>query len=830
MMFQFNGFTEKANEAMNLAVEAAQELGHTYVGSEHILLGLLREGTGVAASVLQEHNITAGQVEERLETVIGRGQPTSLSPNDFTPRCKRILEMAVVGARSMGHSYVGTEHLLIAIIQEGESYAVRFLSELGADPGAVLKSTAKAIGAETADTAPSRPGQHSQGKKDSKTPTLDQFGRDLTQVAKDGRLDPIIGRQKEIERVIQILSRRTKNNPVLIGEPGVGKTAIAEGLAQKIVTGEVPELLKGKRVVTLDLTGMVAGTKYRGDFEERIKNAVDEVVKAGDVILFIDELHTIIGAGAAEGAVDAANILKPSLARGELQVIGATTLEEYRKHIEKDAALERRFQPVNVPEPSQEEAVLILKGLRDKYEAHHKVKITDEAIEAAVNLSVRYISDRFLPDKAIDLIDEAASRVRLRAFTAPPDLKKMEDELKRLGEEKQSAVNAQDFERAARLRDEEKVLSDQLAEQKNQWNEQNAHTNGEVGAQEIAEIVSSWTGVPVVQLTEEEGQRLLKMEDILHQRIVGQDEAVSSVARAIRRGRVGLKDPKRPIGSFIFLGPTGVGKTELCKALAEAMFGDENAMIRLDMSEYMEKHTVSRLVGSPPGYVGYDEGGQLTEKIRRKPYSVVLFDEIEKAHPDVFNMLLQILDDGVLTDAQGRKVDFKNTVIIMTSNVGARSITDNKPLGFGSADADLKKEDARIQSDVMAELKRVFRPEFLNRVDDIIVFHQLTKEDIQNITRRMLDTLVKRVADMDIQMTYTDAAVEAIADAGFDPVYGARPLRRAIQSKIEDSLSEKMLEGKVKAGHPVVCDYRDGKFQFDVDGIDEHKPENGAKE
>nr|WP_317412722.1 ATP-dependent Clp protease ATP-binding subunit [uncultured Solibaculum sp.] len=828
-MFQFNGFTEKANEAMNLAVEAAQELGHTYIGSEHILLGLLREGSGVAASVLQEHHITADQVEERLEAVIGRGQPTSLSPNDFTPRCKRILEMAVVGARSMGHSYVGTEHLLIAIIQEGESYAVRFLSELGADPGAILKSTAKAIGAETADTAPSRPGQHPQGKKDSKTPTLDQFGRDLTQIAKDGRLDPIIGRQKEIERVIQILSRRTKNNPVLIGEPGVGKTAIAEGLAQKIVAGEVPELLKDKRVVTLDLTGMVAGTKYRGDFEERIKNAIDEVVKAGDVILFIDELHTIIGAGAAEGAVDAANILKPSLARGELQVIGATTLEEYRKHIEKDAALERRFQPVNVPEPSQEEAVLILKGLRDKYEAHHKVKITDEAIQAAVNLSVRYISDRFLPDKAIDLIDEAASRVRLRAFTAPPDLKKMEDELKRLGEEKQSAVNAQDFERAARLRDEEKELSDQLREQKNQWNEQNAHTNGEVGAQEIAEIVSSWTGVPVVQLTEEEGQRLLKMEDILHERIVGQDEAVSSVARAIRRGRVGLKDPKRPIGSFIFLGPTGVGKTELCKALAEAMFGDENAMIRLDMSEYMEKHTVSRLVGSPPGYVGYDEGGQLTEKIRRKPYSVVLFDEIEKAHPDVFNMLLQILDDGVLTDAQGRKVDFKNTVIIMTSNVGARSITDNKRLGFGSSDVDLKKEDARIQSDVMAELKRVFRPEFLNRVDDIIVFHQLTKEDIQNITRRMLDTLVKRVAGMDIPMTYTDAAVEAIADAGFDPVYGARPLRRAIQSKIEDSLSEQMLEGKVKAGHPVVCDYRDGNFVFDVDVTPDHKPEEDVK-
>ena len=590
-MFKFNGFTEKANKVLNLAVASAQQLGHTYIGSEHLLLGILEEGTGVAASVLNEKGITAEQVVERLQAVIGQGQPTSLSPNDFTPRCKRILEMAIAAARSMGHNYVGTEHILMAIIQEGDSYAVRFLSDLGADPQAIFNDTARAVGAEPPEPATRAPrgsgaARPGSGNKNSKTPTLDQFGRDLTKIAKDGGMDPIIGRAKEIERVIQILSRRTKNNPVLIGEPGVGKTAVAEGLAQKIAAGEVPETLTGKRVVALDLTGMVAGTKYRGDFEERIKNAIDEVIKSGDVILFIDELHTLIGAGAAEGAVDAANILKPSLARGELQVIGATTLEEYRKHIEKDAALERRFQPVMVGEPTQEEAVQILTGLRDKYEAHHKVKITDEAIEAAVKLSVRYIPDRYLPDKAIDLIDEAASKVRLRAFTAPPDLKELENRLKELGEEKQAAVNSQDFERAAHLRDEEKELSAKLEEEKQHWSEKNAHIDGQVTEKEIAEIVSSWTGVPVAQLTEEESKRLLNMEQILHERIVGQDEAVSSIARAIRRGRVGLKDPRRPIGSFIFLGPTGVGKTELCKALAQAMFGDENNMIRLDTVSY----------------------------------------------------------------------------------------------------------------------------------------------------------------------------------------------------------------------------------------------------
>ena len=819
-MYRFKGFTEKANTALNLAIEAAQDLGHTYIGTEHLVLGLLREGTGVAASVLAARGVTAAQYQEAITQVESTGEPSRLSPEDFTPRAKRAMEMALGEASAMQHGYVGTEHILIAVLRDDSSVAVRLLVALGARPDELFNDIAKAVGTSPAQTAAEgiRGGQSAGPKGGGKTPTLDQFGRDLTRMAKEGKMDPVIGRANEIERVIQILSRRTKNNPCLIGEPGVGKTAIAEGLAQKIAADEVPELLRGKRVVTLDLTGMVAGTKYRGDFEERIKNAIDEVVKAGDVILFIDEIHTLIGAGAAEGAVDAANILKPSLARGELQVIGATTLDEYRKHIEKDAALERRFQPVTVGEPTAEEAVLILRGLRDKYEAHHKVKITDEAIEAAVSLSTRYISDRYLPDKAIDLVDEAASRVRLRAFTAPPDLKALEDEVKRLDEEKKSAVNEQDFERAARLRDEEKEAQEKLAALKEEWQEKNAGITGEVTEREIAEIVSSWTGVPVVQLTEEEGQRLLRMEDILHERLVGQDEAVSAVAKAIRRGRVGLKDPKRPTGSFIFLGPTGVGKTELCKALAETMFGDENAMIRLDMSEYMEKHTVSRLVGSPPGYVGYDEGGQLTEKIRRKPYSVVLFDEIEKAHPDVFNMLLQILEDGILTDAQGRRVDFKNAIIIMTSNVGARLITDRHGLGFGDAgrdkDADKAAEQKRIRDNVMGELKRTFRPEFLNRVDDIIVFQQLTETDIQEIARRMLKSLDKRMKDMGMGVAVTDAAVAEIAKEGFDPVYGARPLRRAIQSKIEDALAEKLLEGGFKTGDTIVVDAADGAFTF----------------
>lgn len=810
-MYKFTGFTEKANAALNAAITAAENLGHTYVGSEHLLMGLLQDTTGVAGAALSARGVTAEKIEELIKKTIGIGSPTSLTPGDFTPRSKNIVESSIAVARTAGLSYVGTEHLLFALLREENSCAVSFLNQLGVRASELMEDMSKSY---SAGETQGKGGAFGRKNEKTNTPTLEQFGRDLTKMAQQNLIDPVIGRQKEIERVIQILSRRTKNNPCLIGEPGVGKTAIAEGLALKITKGEVPELLKDKRVISLDLTGMVAGTKYRGDFEERIKTALDEVKKAGDVILFIDEIHTLIGAGAADGAVDAANILKPSLARGEIQVIGATTLDEYRKHIEKDAALERRFQPVTVGEPTEEEAIEILKGLRDKYEAHHKVKITDDAIYAAVKMSSRYIADRYLPDKAIDLIDEAASRVRLSAFTAPPDLKAMEDKIKAIGEEKQSAVNNQDFERAATLRDEEKELKEKYEAEKSSWQEKNARTTGEVGTAEIAEIVSSWTGIPVVQLTQEESQRLLHLEEELHKRIVGQHEAVAAVSKAIRRSRVGLKDPKRPIGSFIFLGPTGVGKTELCKALAAAMFGDENAMIRLDMSEYMEKHTVSRLVGSPPGYVGFEEGGQLTEKVRRKPYSVILFDEIEKAHPDVFNMMLQILDDGILTDSQGRRVDFKNCIIIMTSNVGAKLITETKSdLGFSSGSAE--RSDDKIRETVLGELKRTFRPEFLNRVDDIIVFHQLKKEEIKEIAVRMLGILSERVKGMDITVTFDDGAAEKIADAGFDPVYGARPLRRAIQTEIEDKLSEEMLEGKVKAGESYICKADENGFVFE---------------
>lgn len=816
-MYKFTGFTERANEALNTAIETAQSMGHAYIGSEHLIISLLRDSGGVAGTVLAQFGVNAGQIESLIKSTIGIGAPTVLTPSDFTPRSKNLIETSIMLARSMGHSYVGTEHLLMAILKDPSSCAVQFLNELGVSPQAVMEAIENSLGGSAGAGVSGASGTSAKGK--NSTPTLEQFGRDLTEMAKQNKIDPVIGRQKEIERVIQILSRRTKNNPCLIGEPGVGKTAIAEGLALKITNGEVPELLKNKRIIALDLTGMVAGTKYRGDFEERIKTALDEVRKAGDVILFIDEIHTLIGAGSAEGAVDAANILKPSLARGEIQVIGATTLDEYRKHIEKDAALERRFQPVTVGEPSEEEAVEILKGLRDKYEAHHKVKITDDAINAAVKMSARYIADRYLPDKAIDLVDEAASRVRLNAFTAPPDLKAMEDQLKSLSDEKAAAVNTQDFERAAKLRDEEKSLSEKLAEQKKAWEEKNSRSTGEVTAREIAEIVSSWTGIPVAKISEEESQRLLNLEEELHRRIVGQDDAVSAVARAIRRSRVGLKDPRRPIGSFIFLGPTGVGKTELSKTLAEAMFGDEDAMIRLDMSEYMEKHTVSRLVGSPPGYVGYDEGGQLTEKVRRKPYSVVLFDEIEKAHPDVFNMLLQILDDGFLTDSQGRRVDFRNCVVIMTSNVGARQITDKaSSLGFSvqqeNTAAQENAANERIRKEVMAELKKTFKPEFLNRIDEIVVFNRLNQNDIREIAKRMLSGLQERLRSLEIHVAFDDSAIQAIADEGFDPVYGARPLRRAIQSKIEDELSEQMLSGNVKAGCSYVCTFLDGEFTF----------------
>jgi len=803
-----NRFTERAERALRLAHESAMDLGHNYVGTEHILLGLLKEEGGIAARVLRNQGITEEKVVAKIDELIGVLPKTGQPPVGLTPRTKRVLEISFTEARRMGHNYIGTEHILLGIMREGESVAVRIMTDLGIDIQKMYMDIVKMLNEEM----PGVSGTSRSAATYNDTPTLNQFGRDLTEMAKEGKFDPIIGRDKEIERVVQILSRRTKNNPCLIGEPGVGKTAIAEGLAQKIVEGNIPETLKNKRVVTLDLSAMVAGAKYRGEFEERLKKAMDEIRKAGNVILFIDEMHTIIGAGAAEVAIDASNILKPALARGEIQVIGATTLDEYRKYVEKDAALERRFQPITVGEPTVEETIQILKGIRDKYEAHHSVKITDGALEAAAKMSDRYITDRFLPDKAIDLIDEAASRVRLKAFTAPPDLKQLEERLEKIGKEKEEAIRTQEFEKAAKIRDEEHQLKKQLEELKNNWQQKNQTNMSIVTEEEIAEIISSWTGIPVKRLAEEESERLLKMEEILHKRVIGQDEAVKAIAKAIRRGRVGLKDPKRPTGSFIFLGPTGVGKTELSKALAEAIFSDEDAMIRIDMSEYMEKHTVSRLVGSPPGYVGYEEGGQLTEKVRRKPYSVVLFDEIEKAHPDVFNILLQILEDGILTDAQGRRVDFRNTIIIMTSNVGARMITERKKLGFSTTEDKAQEDYETIKSNVMSELKRVFRPEFLNRIDEIIVFHQLQEEDIKKIARLMLNRLEERLKANDITVEFTDAAVAILAKEGFDTIYGARPLRRAIQSKVEDLLAEEMLEQKIKPGDSIVIDGQDGKI------------------
>lgn len=815
-MYQFKGFTEKANKALNLAIESAEEMRHNYVGTEHILYGLVKEGSGVAATALNECGVTEDALREKLESINGTMSLVELTPDDFTPRTKRVLRAAVIISSKTGYTYVGTEHLLLAILSESDSYAVAFLEELGVSVERLAQAVSKGMQGGADDGFGGFENESAPNGSQKGGSALDKFGRDLTQAAKNGEIDPVIGREKEIQRVIQILSRRTKNNPVLIGEPGVGKTAVAEGLALEIAKGNVPEILKDKRVVSLDLTGMVAGAKYRGDFEERIKAAIDEVKKSKNTILFIDELHTIVGAGAAEGSADAANILKPSLARGDFQVIGATTLNEYRKYIEKDAALERRFQPVKVGEPTPEQAVQILKGLRDSYEAHHKVKITDEAINAAVTLSSRYIADRYLPDKAIDLIDEGASKVRLASLTSPDNVKELEDEIADYEKEKASAINEQDFERAARLRDEQKELQTKLDDAKKKWQEQQKDNSGEVTAEDIAKIVSEWTGIPVVQLTKEESERLLNMENVLHERVIGQSEAVTAIAKAIRRGRVGLKDPKRPVGSFIFLGPTGVGKTELCKALAEAMFGDENAMLRLDMSEYMEKHTVSKLIGSPPGYVGFEEGGQLTEKVRRKPYSVVLFDEIEKAHPDVFNMLLQILEDGRLTDSQGRTVDFKNTIIIMTSNVGARLITEKQSsLGFNSENENAEESEKKdIKELVTGELRKVFRPEFLNRVDDIIVFNKLNKDEIKQIAVKMLKTLENRLDKMNIKISFTDNAISEIADKGFDENYGARPLRRAIQNEIEDPLSEQMLEGKVKDGAVVTCDFADGQFTF----------------
>ena len=806
-------FTESANKAFELARAAAVELGRGYIGSEHLLLGLSREGSGVAAAVLSEAGLESELIYDLIAKNGGRAEQGEMPAQGLTPRAKRIIEVAVMEANRLGHGYVGTEHLLMGILREYESVAAKLIMMTGTDLNKLYTNIINVF----------RSGEYSSGKvpatagrrgKNNDTKTLDEFSRDLTDAAADGTLDPVIGRENEIQRVIQILSRRTKNTPVLIGEPGVGKTAIAEGLAQRVVAGDVPETLLDKRVVTLDLSGMVAGTKYRGEFEERIKAAIDEVRKAGDIILFVDELHTIIGAGAAEGAIDAANIIKPALGRGEIQIIGATTLNEYRKYVEKDAALERRFQPVTVNEPTQEETLRILIGLRDKYEAHHKLKITDEAIEAAVKMSNRYINDRYLPDKAIDLIDEAASRVRMDNLRLPPDLKELEAQKESLAKEKEAAVQSQDFERAAGIRDKEKELASVIENARRNWENIKTGNTGSVGKDDIASVVALWTGIPVTSITQDEGERLLKMEETLHKRVVGQDDAVTAVAKAIRRGRVGLKDPKRPIGSFLFLGPTGVGKTELCKALAEAMFGDENAMIRVDMSEYMEKHTTSKIIGSPPGYVGYDDGGHLTEKVRRRPYSVLLFDEIEKAHEDVFNIMLQMMEDGVVTDSQGRRVDFKNTIIVMTSNAGARNITEKRAkLGFETcAEDDGKAEHEYIYEAVMEEVKRLFKPEFLNRIDEIIVFHKLSRDNINEICGKMLETVKERMDALGVGMTVDDDAVALLADKGFDPVYGARPLRRAIQNAVDDTVAEKLLDGSVKSGDTVMITAEDGKI------------------
>lgn len=794
-------FTARAEKAIEIANEAALELGHNYIGTEHLLYGLAKEGTGVASKVIENQDVTADDILQEIEMLIGTGEPLTQGESmGFTPRSKRVIENAFVEARKLGSEFIGTEHILIGIMREGDSVAVRIMMDLDIDPRKLYNEIMKVIEEDGIDSnAPRSAGERNSGSFNS-TPTLNQFGSDLTKQAREGKLDPVIGRKSEIDRVIQILSRRTKNNPCLIGEPGVGKTAVVEGLAEKIVADDVPEMLKNKRVVSLDISGMVAGAKYRGDFEERIKKCLSEVKKAGDVILFIDEIHTIVGAGSAEGAVDAANILKPLLARGEVQVVGATTLNEYRKYIEKDSALERRFSPVTVGEPTEDETIKILEGLRDKYEAHHNVKISEGAIKAAVELSTRYINDRFLPDKAIDLMDEAASRVKMRTYTMPDSIKEIEEKIATLDREKEEAIRVQDFEKAATLRDKENEQKDKLEKEKKKWQSKNSKNVLNLNEEDIAEVIASWTKIPVQKITQDENDKLKHLEETLHKRVIGQNEAVEAVSKAIRRGRVGLKDPNRPIGSFLFLGPTGVGKTELSKALAEALFGNDDAMIRIDMSEYMEPHSVAKLIGSPPGYVGYDEGGQLTEKIRRKPYSVILFDEIEKAHPDVMNMLLQILDDGRLTDATGRTVNFKNTVVIMTSNVGARMITDKNVLGFSQSTDNKEgqeKEYETIKKDVMAELKKQFRPEFINRIDDIIVFHKLNDEDIKKIIEIMLKQVQKRLKEQEYNVEIDDSVKELIAKKGIDTNYGARPLKRAIQSNVEDRIAEAILDGKI---------------------------------
>ncbi|WP_088186975.1 ATP-dependent Clp protease ATP-binding subunit [Desulfosporosinus sp. FKA] len=806
-------YTERAEKVLMIAQSEAKRMGHKVVGTEHILLGLIQEGEGIAAQALKNLGLDLEKIRKMVEEVTGVGQP-NVGAVELTPRVKKVLELANEEAHRQDVNYIGTEHLLLGLIMEGEGIAARILANLNVNPERVWKQVVKLLGGELDESAvpPSNSVPVGKNAGPANTPSLNEFGRDLTQQAREGRLDPVIGREQEIERVIQVLSRRTKNNPALIGEPGVGKTAIAEGLAQGIINNRVPEILSGKRVITLDLSAMVAGSKYRGEFEERLKKVMEEIRADGNIILFIDELHTLIGAGAAEGAIDAANILKPALARGELQCIGATTLEEYRKYIEKDSALERRFQPITVSEPTVEEAILILRGLRDRYEAHHRVKITDEAIESAVRLSDRYVSDRFLPDKAIDLMDEAASKVRLTSYIAPPDLKTLEEEIERLKKEKESAVTSQEFEKAAQLRDREHKLKEELAKQREEWESKRQKENSTVTEDDIAQIVASWTGIPVKKLAQEESERLLNLEEILHQRVIGQDDAVTAVARAVRRARAGLKDPKRPIGSFIFLGPTGVGKTELGRSLAEAMFGDEKALIRIDMSEYMEKHAVSRLVGAPPGYVGHDEGGQLTEAVRRKPYSVVLLDEIEKAHPEVFNILLQVLEDGRLTDTKGRTVDFRNTVIIMTSNVGS-SFLRKEAMGF-AAQKDEKTEYKNMRGQVMEELKRTFRPEFLNRIDELVVFHSLKKEHLAKITEILTLQMNKRLKEFGLELQIDPSAIELIAKDGNDPTFGARPLRRAIQRLIEDALSEKILQGEFKVGDKICARADEDKIVF----------------
>ena len=818
-------FTDNAGRALSAAYTAARKMGHTGVGSEHLLLGLLSRRDSIAAKLLAKHGITYENFYDKIVRNDGRGDESEENV-DMSPRAKRIIENSGAEALATAQNYIGTEHILMAILHESDCVAVKLLLEENVDLDALYAQTsAVACGFEPSGfTGGSDAPKKGQGEKkepsSDKTPTLDQYGNDLTAAAREGKLDPVIGRENEMQRVIQILSRRTKNNPCLIGEPGVGKTAVAEGLAEKIVSGEVPDTIRGKRVVALDLSGMIAGAKYRGEFEERIKSVMAEVKKAGNVILFIDEIHTLIGAGSAEGAIDAANILKPALSRGEIQVIGATTIAEYRKYIEKDAALERRFQSVMVGEPSREEAVRILYGLRDKYEAHHRVKITDEAIRAAVELSARYIADRYLPDKAIDLIDEAASKKRISEITAPAELRSAEEEIKKLSAEKSEYVRTQEFEKAAQVRNREKELRDKLENDKKDWEEKKRQSYPSIGEEDIADVVTAWTSIPVAKLAKEESEKLLHLDELLKKRVIGQDEAVSTVARAIRRGRTGLSDPKRPQGSFIFCGPTGVGKTELSKALAEALFGDENAIVRFDMSEYMEKHSVSKLIGSPPGYVGYDEAGQLTEKIRRKPYSVVLFDEIEKAHPDVFNILLQILEDGMLTDSHGRRVDFKNTVVIMTSNLGYSGVEAPKKLGFVT-ETDKDAENERERRKVLDALKDYFRPEFLNRVDEIVVFHKLSDEDIRKIARLMLTDVAKRVEELGISLSFTDEVVAELAKEGFDEVYGARPLRRAIQRKIEDGLSVELLESRIAKGDRVTASLEDGKIVYRVTGKEE---------